>query len=197
MKTWKARPLLTAWMLLPALVATAADPPAAKNEPKNVDSKKDEPNESTRVRYAKTYLALMRLDLQTARDRNKLVPNTLPTALMQVLEAQVALAERWLQEAEHEGQGGRFNVAVESAEIYVKLAEADYARGIEVDRIRRMKPQALERLKIKAELARLNLATAKELDPSSPTALLEFQLDRLREEVTELKLHQLEILDRN
>ena len=83
------------------------------------------------------------------------------------------------------------------AEIYLKGAEANLAQAERVNRISPMSPRAMERLRLKVDLAQSALATAKELDPSSPEALLGFNIDRLREEVVEMHIRQIELLDRN
>jgi hypothetical protein len=192
----KVCPLLAALILLPAL-AKATDPPAAKAAQQKDQPKKDAPPQSIQVRYAQAYLALARLDLQIAKDRNKLVAKTLPAALILTLEAHVVMAEKWLAAAENKDSAGGVNIAVEAAQIEFKLAEANYARAVEANRLQSISPQAMARLKLKAEVAELNLAAAKELDPSSPAALMAFQLDRLSEQVAELRIRQVQILDRN
>jgi hypothetical protein len=173
-------------LILPWLAA-AADAPAGKQDPA-----KQEP---ARVRYARVYLALAKLDVQIANDRNKQVAGTLPPGIMIVLEQRVALAEQWLKEAQRDGKPG--DIAVRIAEIYLKGAEANLAQAERVNRISPMSPRALERLRLKVDLAQSALATAKELDPSSPEALLGFNIDRLREEVVEMHIRQIELLDRN
>lgn len=182
-------------VLILASPATAADPP--KGDPAGKSDQREK-KESNRVRYARTYVSLAKLDLQIANDFNKRVPDTLPPAIMLVIEEHVALAELWLKQEEAEA-GGKppADIAVKMAEIRLKAAELNYAQFQEADRISRQSPQKLERLRLKVELARLNVAGAKELDASSPVQLLEFELERLREEVSEMYIRQLKLLDRN
>jgi hypothetical protein len=153
--------------------------------------------ESSRVRYARVYLAITRLDLQVANSRNAQTPNTIPKAVLAVFEEQVVLADQWLKQAESEDAGKFYDLAVKSAESIARLAQSNYVRALEVNRVASMRPEALERLRLKVELANLGVARAKELDHNSPVALLQFQVDRLREDVAELTRQQLLILDRN
>jgi hypothetical protein len=175
---------------LPSLASAAEAPP--KQDGGKADSGKQE---SARVRYARTYLALAKLDVQIANDRNKQVPETLPPAIMIVLQQRVALAEQWLKAAQGDGKPGE--IAIKIGEIYLKTAEANYAQAERVNRVSPLNPRALERLRIKIELAQSALASAKELDPSSADGLLQFQIERLREEVADMHVRQIELLDRN
>ena len=194
--------------LLAALVGrspvVAADGPRAKPDAGKLDagkpdSAKQDPNkqEAARVRYARTYLALAKLDVQIADDRNKQFPNTLPPGIMVVLEQRVALAEQWLKAAQPDSDSKPGDIAVRIAEIYLKTAEAGYSQAERVNRVSPMSPRALERARLKIDLAKGALATAKELDASSPDALLQFEIDRLREEVADMHVRQIELLDRN
>jgi hypothetical protein len=189
---------LSVALILPSLAA-AADAPAAKPSASKQDSAKPDSGkqESARVRYARVYLALAKLDVQIANDRNKQVPETLPPAIMIVLEQRVALAEQWLRAAQPDSDTKPGDIAVKIAEIYLKTAEANYAQAERVNRISPLLPRALERLRLKVELAQSALATAKQLDPSAPESLLQFEIDRLREEVADMHVRQIEILDRN
>jgi hypothetical protein len=179
-------------LILPWLAAAADAPASGKKDSGKQDSAKQEP---ARVRYARAYLALAKLDVQIAGERNKQVPETLPPAIMIVLEQRVALAEQWLKAADGDAKPG--DIAVKIAEIYVKTAEANYKQAERVNKISPMQPLALERVRLKLALAQVALATAKELDPASPEALLQFEIDRLREEVADMHIRQIELLDRN
>jgi len=189
---------LSVALILPSLAA-AADAPAAKPSASRQDSAKPDSGkqESARVRYARVYLALAKLDVQIANDRNKQVAETLPPAIMIVLEQRVALAEQWLRAAQPDSDTKPGDIAVKIAEIYLKTAEANYAQAERVNRISPLLPRALERLRLKVELAQSALATAKQLDPSAPESLLQFEIDRLREEVADMHVRQIELLDRN
>jgi hypothetical protein len=185
---------LWAGLLLASILGSfvvAADAPGDKD--KDGDKK-----ESNRVQYARTYVELAKLDLQIAQARNKQVADTLPPALIMVFEENVALAELWLDQEQAEAAGKPLtDSAVKMAEIRMKAAEFTYKRLQEADRISKQSPQRLERARLQVELARLNVAGAKELDASSPVELVEFEMERLREEVSELYVRQLKLLDRN
>ena len=188
-------------ILAAGAIATAADPPKRDQPVKSDQSgKSDQPEKknSNRVRYARTYVELAKLDLEIAKEFNKEVPETLPPAILLVIEEHVALAELWLKQEEAEAAGKTpTDLAVKMAEIRLKAAELNYAQLQEANRIAPQSSQKLKRLQLKVELARLNVAGAKELDSSSPIQFLEFEFERLREEVSELYIRQLKLLDRN
>jgi hypothetical protein len=193
--------LSVALVLATGPIGTSADPPKkdqpAKTDPSGQADPKEK-KETNRVRYARTYVELARLDLQIAKDFNVRVAETLPPAIMLVIEEHVALAELWLKQEEAEAAGKPpTDLAVKMAEIRLKRAELQYAELREANRIASQPPQNLERLRLKVELAKLNVAGAKELDASKPVELLEFEFERLREEISEMYIRQLKLLDRN
>jgi hypothetical protein len=174
-------------------VALAADPPTSPSKDKPADKQ-----ENNRVKYARTYVQLAKLDLEMAQARNREVPETLPPGIMLAMEEHVALAELWLKEEEGEAAGQPLtDVVVKMAEIRLKAAELSLKQMEAANRIARQPSQKMERLRLQAELARLNVAGAKELDSKSPIELLEFEFERLREDVSELYIHQIRLLDRN
>jgi hypothetical protein len=198
-----------AWVL-PSLAAAADSPAteypsrqepgkkdAGKKEGEKETNKQETGKDSARVRYARAYLALAKLEVQIANQRNKQVAGTLPPGIMIVLEQRVALAEQWLAAAQADGNAKPGEIAVKIAEIYLKTAEANLAQGEKVNRISPQRPGVMERLRLKVDLAQAALASARELDTSSPDALVQFQIERLREEVADMHIRQIELLDRN
>ncbi len=188
----------------PALLA--ADTPASKDkagDKKDAAGQDKAPDgssqqESNRVKYARTYLSLAKLDLDIAQARNRTYPETLPPALMLVFEENVHLAELWVEQEQAEVEGkSPADAAVKAAEIRLKAAELNYKQLQEANRLSKLTPQRLERARLKVELAKLNVAGAKELEGKPPVELVEFEMERLREEVSELYVRQLKLLDRN
>jgi hypothetical protein len=183
--------LLAVLSLVLSLAAAApeADPPQGKSDKK----------ESARVHYARTYVALAKLDLQMARDVNKRVAETIPPGIVLVLERNLALAELWAKQADAEADGGKIpsDISVEIAAIYLKTAELNYKQALEANRISKMPAEKLERLRLKVELARAGVESVKELDSATPEQIIRFELERLREEVSEIYVRQLKLLDRN
>src|ERR1700733_15201071 len=89
-------------------LAVAADAPASKDkaaDKKSPSGSASDQQESNRVKYARTYLALAKLDLQMPEARNKEVPETLPPALILVFEENVHLAELALEQEQAEVAG--------------------------------------------------------------------------------------------
>ncbi|HTU25602.1 MAG TPA: hypothetical protein VMF30_09405 [Pirellulales bacterium] len=198
--------LLFAGMLLltAGMPTRAADPPtageAAAKETKDPAGKSDgkEKKGADRVRYAELYVQLAKLDLKMAQNRNRDVPNTIPQSILIVMEEHVALAELWLEQEKAEVTGKMSPAAaVKMAEIHRRVAEMRYTQLQEANRISRLPADRLERARLQVEMAKLNVAAAKDLDPDKPEEFLEYELERLREEVTELYVRQLKLLDRN
>jgi hypothetical protein len=157
----------------------------------------DGPNDqaSARLQYARAYVALTNMELQIAQARNQQIPNTIPKAVILGLKDHVAMSQVWLREAESREAGKPYNVALEMAQILSREADEQYAKGIQINAAVGLDPQQLDLLRIKAELARLRVATAKQIDVNSPAALVQFQVERLREEVAELMEHRVHIGD--
>jgi hypothetical protein len=73
----------------------------------------------------------------------------------------------------------------------------NYDSAVKLHQMGAMDAQNLERNRLKFELAQLSLGWAKEIDPSSTIALMQFHVVRLGESVGDLTRTQLELLDRN
>jgi hypothetical protein len=169
--------------VMASLVVRADDAAKAKKEARSIE-------------HARAYLELTRLDLQMAIARNKAIPNTFPRSLILLLEQQAAVAEEWLKHTESQNSTS-YDFAVRSAQIYADTAAADYASAVKLHELGAMNAQDLERMRLKAELAKLSLGWAQEIDPTSTVAIMQFHIVRLGEHVADLTRTQLELLDRN
>jgi hypothetical protein len=186
MKFLATRPLLSATilslglLLLREMVASADGPTT---------------QDTARLQYARAYVTMTRLEMQIAQARNQMLPNTFPRAVIAGLQEHVAVSETWLREAESRAVSKPYNVALETALILSRTADELYVNAVKLNQVVGIDPQQLELLRIKVELARLRVATAKEIDLNTPGALAQFQLERLREEVAELNEHRVRIGD--
>jgi hypothetical protein len=151
--------------------------------------------ESARLQYARAYVQLTRLQLQIAQARNQEIPDTLPRAVMAGLQEHIILSEVWFRDAECREAGKPYNVALETATILSEFADAKYANAVKLKDTLQTAPRQLELLRMKAELARLRVASAKQIDVNSPAALVQFQVERLREGLAELKEQAVRIGD--
>jgi hypothetical protein len=174
--------LLFVLILLPYGLSFGADQPAAKEQ-------------SSRVEYARIYVQIARINLQNALQINQRNPNTLPIAQVEILQVQVALAEQWLREAEDAAIGKVHNSAVAVSEILLKAAEADYASVVKINQVSPLSRNTLEKARLKFELAKLRVAMAKQIDATSPLAVMQFQIERLRENILELTTQQIKAVD--
>lgn len=163
-------------------VGLAADPPAVAGQ-------------SARSDCARIFAEIARLNLQNALRINERNPNTLPLAQVAVLQEQVALAEEWQSAAEAAAAGKAHNSAVAESEVLLKAAEEDYAGVLRINRIAPVSRFTLERSRLKLDLAKARLAMARQVDATSPVAMLQFQLERLRENISNLATQQVRTVD--
>lgn len=175
-------------LVSPSLASAQGQAPAKEPAPS-----KEQP--SYRVQYARTYVTLAKVNLQSALNANKRFADTVPKAQIVFLQTWVAVAEQWAKAAEDTSAQKPYNVALAEAEILEKAAKETYESALQVNRIAPMNPLSLENLRIKWELARLRVAAAKELDPNAPLAVMAFQLERLQEEVAEIAAKRVRVGD--
>lgn len=145
-----------------------------------------ETKESSDVAYAKTFLALTQLDLQHAQDINKRVPGTYSNETLGTLRRTVASAQGWLDSRlTQDGSAPAVNPIVAISEARAKMAQEDYQReqAFSNRAPSAANPVTLERARLYAELAKLRVERAKALDSKSPNAILQWELDQLREDV--------------
>lgn len=147
------------------------------------------------VEYAQLYVKLTQLSLQQALQANQQAPNTIPKGQIAVLKARVALAEAWAQAAQGNPNGNARDTAVLESQVIEKAAEENYQSALKINAISPMNPIALEKLRVKLELARLRVKIARQLDPNAPLALMQYHLQRLQEDVSELAADRLRAMD--
>jgi hypothetical protein len=162
------------------VAASAAPPPepaAPAADKQNLD-----------VQYAKTYLQLAQLELQRATNTNRQVPGTFTKPALDALQQFVQVAQQQLAIAENK-QLDKKALYLISAEANAKASEAAYARILQINR---ESPGAIaamevERLRLTAQLARLSLDKARNVDVNSPQEYLQWEIDQLREDVFQLR----------
>lgn len=177
--------------LVPAPLASAQAPSQAPNPQAQAPSQEA----SYRVRYAQMYITLAKLNLQAALNTNQQAPNTIPKGQIDVLKSWVALAEQWAQATNDAAAGKLHNVALAEAKIVEKAAQEQYDSAVKLNQIAPMNPVAFEKLRVKLEMAHLRVAAAKQLDPNNPQQILQFQFERLQEDVAELAALRLRAFD--
>ena len=140
------------------------------------------------IRYAEVYLELAKVQLQRALDTNKQVPGTFTNVAIEALRQVVYVAEKQLDMLKH-SNGRPVNVFLLSAEANARASAATYKRAKAVNQ---MSPGAIptaeiERLRLTAELAAINLDKAKSIGNEASQEYVQWQIDQLREDFFQLR----------
>ncbi|MBX3411167.1 MAG: hypothetical protein KF708_00510 [Pirellulales bacterium] len=173
---------LASVVLVVSLAVTIGDEPA-KEIPEDLPS----PPVNLDVEYAKTRLALAQASLDRAEGRNKKVANTVTVNVLAQYYRDVEIARLALEDAE-QGDANSFNVWLAEAEAQWKSAHASWQSALAANKRMQGTVHTLdvERLRLRAELLRLNLARGRALVGQSRDKQLEWQLSALNEEIRRL-----------
>jgi hypothetical protein len=140
------------------------------------------------IRYAEVYLELAKVQLQRALDTNKQVPGTFTNVAIEALRQVVTVAEKQLNMLK-QSDGRPVNMFLVSAEANARASAASYNRAKAVNQ---MSPGAIpmaeiERLRLTAELASINLEKAKSIGSEASQEYVQWQIDQLREDFFQLR----------
>jgi type II secretory pathway pseudopilin PulG len=140
------------------------------------------------IRYAEVYLQLAKVQLQRAVDTNKQVPGTFTNVAIEALRQIVFVAQEQLDMLK-KSSGRPVNMFLVSAEANSRASAAAYNRAKAVNQ---MSPGAIpaaeiERLRLTAELASINLEKAKTIGDESSQEYVQWQIDQLREEFFQIR----------
>jgi hypothetical protein len=175
-------PLLAAGMILGAYpVAAGPAEPAAKRAV-------GEKQESLDVRYARMKLELAEANLQKVQRMNQRVPGAVPAEVIREYQQDVEVARSRLQAAAGGGGGNPFQTWVSRAEAAARSAELEWNNALAVNRRTPGTVEAidLERLRLRSEVARLDLERGQALLDASPEAQRQWQVGFLENEVQRL-----------
>lgn len=157
---------------------TAAEPAAAVQAEKNLE-----------VEFATVVLKMAKVDLQQALDFNRRVSGAYSEAEVERLRNVVKSAEEQVDFAKNTGdKPGAMNLfgaeaALRNAEGNLKKAQETNAQAPGA-----INETSLEKLRLTAELARLNVAKGRAaVDSGEPLALVQWQLETLRIELWQLR----------
>lgn len=172
-----------------SFLATAQDA-ATRDHDEQGHARADQKNaESIDVRIAEVKLKLAETELRRATEVNRRVARTIPDSTVGWLGRNVELAK---QQVDLARQGDQHWHALHIRQMEAALRDAE-SRVQRAEGMNRRVPSSvgefdLERLRLKAEIARLNLAKARDpANVNSPEAHLQWQVDQLRDEIDRLK----------
>ena len=167
--------LLLAWTLLPAGLTVSQD---SSDRKRDVD-----------VRYFQKKLELAKHDLETAVEANREIPNLNSELTLLRLQNQVEYSEKLLDDAQNNVEHDSHSAHLQNLKNDLALAEQRYLWSKEANqRYPGVVDQAeRKRLQLAVEFARLALERAKQSEiTEDPTRHLQWQIDRLRSEISTL-----------
>lgn len=184
--------------------ATAQDDASATDQPTNASSTepadaKNEPSlDELQIQFANAHVQLMQLEIRKADEANARVPGTIPRFMMEQLRGELAYAQGRLNRAK--------GLSDESSNPYRDLALSKLQLGEEnlrkAELANRMNPNTVSatevaRRKAIVEVERLRVELAKRLDLTNTTAVMQWELDELHDEMTYMRIITARLLDRN
>ncbi len=145
--------------------------------------------ESVEVRYARAQLQLAEANLSRVEESNKRVERAVPSSVVAEYQYDVAVAKGRLEQATGGGAEGEFQVWLGRAAAEQRVAETRWKSAAAAnDRV----PGTfgaidLERFRLRAEVAKLQLERGRALVDSGREAQLQWEVDLLDNQVQRLK----------
>ena len=142
------------------------------------------------VQSAELSLRLYELDLQKIDDINKQMAGLYSNAEVDRFRANVEMAKQRVKAARERADGKRGNAIVGVGQTILQTAQDTYARDMAANRqlSSAIKPVDVERDRVSVDMAKVNLEKAKLVDQlDSPIAVVNWELDVLRDEVRQLR----------
>ena len=179
------------------VIALAA---ALGQAPGQVQSSAREPEESLGVRFARANLRLAEIDLKIVLAGNQKLPNLHTTHTIMRLRNSVAYAKEMLRYEMDRQDDGRSKLYLLEVEGDLALAESDLKTATAANRqaTGSVNDLEIERLRSVVDVAQLAVEKARSLSAThSPAELLQWQVDRLRSDLTRIGLLADELASHN
>ena len=146
-------------------------------------------SESIEVRYARAQLQLAEANLSRVEQSNKQVARTVPDSVVAEYQDDVKVAQARLEQATAGRAASEFLVWVRRAEAEQRTAEAAWkiATTVNVHLPGTFDALDVERFRLRAEVAKLQLEHGQTLVDSSREAQLQWEIDMLDNQVQRLK----------
>ncbi len=178
-------------VLLASLALAQNKPPAAPTAaPASTPSTTETPSdEGLDVQIARARLRLAELALQKVEQMNQRVKQAVPADVVAEYRREVSVARARLDDALQPNDGNGLANALRTAEAAAQAAQARYQSALAVNQQQANTFDKLdvERLRARADLARLNLAQGRSMLDQPPLAQLQWRVSLLEEEVQRLR----------
>ena len=145
--------------------------------------------ESLEVRYARAQLQLAEANLARVEQSNKQLERSVPSSIVAEYQDDVRVAKARLQQAMAGASAGAFQTWLERAEAERRSTETAWENAKTVNRSvpSTWMPIDVERFRLRAEVAKLQLERGQSLANAGREAQLEWQSDLLDHQVQRLK----------
>lgn len=146
-------------------------------------------SESLEVRYARAQMQLAEANLNRVEQTNKKVAGSVPSSVVAEYQQDVQVARTRLEQATAARAAGEFQVWLERAEAEQKAAETAWKNAATVNsRVPgSFGPSEIERLRLRSEVAELQLERGQALVDAGREAQLRWQVEMLDNQVQRLK----------
>jgi hypothetical protein len=145
--------------------------------------------ESVEVRYARAQLQLAEANLNRVEQSNKKVARSVPSSVVADYQHDVQVAKIRLEQATAGRAASEFKVWLQRAESEQRTAETTWksATAANASVPDTVEPLDVERYRLRAEVARLQLERGKTLTGSGREAQMQWEIDLLDNQVQRLK----------
>lgn len=147
------------------------------------------PAESIEVRYARAQVQLAEANLNRVEQSNKRVAGAVPSSVVAEYQLDVQVAKTRLEQATAGPAASEFQVWLQRAEAERKTAETAWKNAAAVNgRVAgTFGPLDLERFRLRAEIAKLQLERGQALVDSGREAQFQWQIEMLDNQVQRMK----------
>jgi hypothetical protein len=145
--------------------------------------------ESVELRYARAQLRLAEANLSRIEQTNKQAARAVPSSIVAEYQHDLRVAKARLALATKGRPTSEFQVWLQRAEVELRTAETAWKNATAVNRRvpETFAPLDVERLRLRAEVARLQLERGQSLVNSGREAQLQWQIDLLDNQLQRLK----------
>jgi hypothetical protein len=149
----------------------------------------DAPSESVEVRYARAQLQLAEANLKRVEERNKKTARSVPNSVETDYQHEVQIAKTRLEQATAGPDSNEFESWLERADVERNMADLNLKNATSVnDRVPGTFQQLdIERFRLRAEVAKLQLERGQALVNADREAQLQWKIDLLDNQVQRLK----------
>jgi hypothetical protein len=150
---------------------------------------KDTVSESVEVRYARAQVQLAEANLKRVEQSNKRLAGSVPSSVVAEYQYDVQVANTRLEQASAGRDGSEFQGWLKRAEAEQKVTESNWknAKAVNDRAPGTYDPLDIERFRLRAEVAKLQLERGQKLADAGRDTQLQWEIDMLDNQVQRLK----------